>query len=168
MIAMTMRRLCVVAVCAAVLSFAPAVAGAVPRGLGTVTLVDGTRTEAEVLFEHPNAPLLINRTLDDRPEKALVSTLADERSRIATRLLTVRFVDAQGVTGAWLILRDAKGNAVASRQIASNVAIGCTGPRQAILAARVPGKHTLEVASPTGTAERFRWTWAPSGRGIRC
>ncbi len=34
------------------------------RGVGTVTLVDGTALNCEVLFEHPNAPLLIVRATD--------------------------------------------------------------------------------------------------------
>jgi len=47
---------------AAILAFATVAVRGEPRGQGTVSLVDGTETQCEVLFEHPNAKVLVVRS----------------------------------------------------------------------------------------------------------
>jgi hypothetical protein len=96
--------------------------------------------------------LLTNRTLEDRPEAAQLSSLQAQRKQIETRLLTVR-VRGPGAFGAKVLLRDENGRLVQSRRIGGNVGIGCAAPQQLTFAAREPGQHTLEV-DLAGTVQR--------------
>lgn len=95
--------------------------------------------------------LLINEVLTDRPLLADVSTRAEQRTQIETRLLTVQFGGGPGIVGAKIHLLNEAGELVAAREIGGNTNIGSTGPQQVVLAARVPGPHTLRVLFSNGT-----------------
>ena len=101
--------------------------------------------------EDGSLTLLVNETLTDRPAKAEVSALLDERKQIAARILTVSLTGKTGVVGASAELRDAEGRVVASRRTGSNIGTGSSGPQQLILTVREPGPHTLKIVFSDAT-----------------
>jgi len=88
---MTMRRVIGLAVLAAVGSAGTAcAAGAdVPRGVGTVEVVDGTKTECEVLFQHPHCERLVLRSRSGGTLQSLATGLV-HRITVGGKSVTLR------------------------------------------------------------------------------
>lgn len=67
-----MRNSCCVALVIALVLYGVMTVQAVPHGIGTVTLADGTETSCEVLFEHSHAP---RPTFPAKPVSTVRSTV---------------------------------------------------------------------------------------------
>ncbi len=105
--------------------------------------------------------LLLNDTLRLRADDKSVT--ADQTALRQSSVLKVRLTSARAAVGASLRLIDAQGRTVVRRDLNAN-AIGSTGPREAILVALHPGKHTLQVRFGDGRQQRLEVYLRPGGR----
>ncbi|MEX0653995.1 MAG: hypothetical protein WD534_12495, partial [Phycisphaeraceae bacterium] len=83
-------------------------AQALEPGEGTITFVDGTETEAEILFEHPNVPRLVVRSLSGAIAQSLpleeiqqVTVAGETTSYNASRELTEAEQTRRERNGIW-------------------------------------------------------------------
>ena len=97
---------------------------------------------------HGQIVMIINDTLSLR--KAVEHPTEDIKRLLGVRRLSVRLRGRIGVLGARLTLLDAKGRCVGRRDIGANVATGCCGPDEALIAVRKPGEYKLSVRFSDG------------------
>jgi len=97
---------------------------------------------------HGQIVLIVNDTLSLR--KPVDHPTEDIKRLLGVRRLSVRVVGRRGVVGARVMLRDAAGRCVGRRDIGSNVATGCCGPDEAVIAVRRAGKYALSVRFSDG------------------
>ncbi len=131
--------------------FPPGVYGSAVHGLACGDVNGDGAIDLLVGGKDGRVTLLLNRTLDDRPDKPGPSSRLETQKQIAARLVTIVPTRQRGVVGAGISLVNAQGNVVDSRMLGSNVGVGCTSAPRTTLVAREPGPHHVKITYADGT-----------------